>query len=148
MYIQMTVSNIYVILHNGEEIYVGFSKDIIERWRVYKCAYGNSNLLAHKEKVTQYMVKHGWYNHSIQLVEANVCTIGMRARLAYWVTAYELIGCTMLNSVNINVDRKDACYYTVVCKRCSSSVKNTDMSRHHKTNKCLLLSKGFANRQG
>tara|TARA_R110001606_G_scaffold362775_1_gene516635 strand:+ start:32 stop:535 length:504 start_codon:yes stop_codon:yes gene_type:complete len=136
------IADIYVILHNDTEVYVGYSRDIIERWRVYKCAYGNELLPSHEEKVTQYMVKHGWYNFSIELVEEKVSTIGMQARLAYWVSAYQMIGCYMLNNINLNVDRRDRCY-TVVCDRCNNPINSTDLARHQRTTKCKLAHRGF-----
>ena len=136
------IADIYVILHNDTEVYVGYSRDIIERWRVYKCAYGNEFLPSHEEKVTQYMVKHGWYNFSIELVEEKVSTIGMQARLAYWVSAYQMIGCYMLNNINLNVDRRDRCY-TVVCDRCNNPINSTDLARHQRTTKCKLAHRGF-----
>tara|TARA_R110001606_G_scaffold96376_1_gene213466 strand:+ start:396 stop:830 length:435 start_codon:yes stop_codon:yes gene_type:complete len=135
-------ANIYVVLHNGQEMYVGYSKDIVERWRVYKCAYGNDSLEAHYEKLTQYMVKYGWYNFDVELVEEHVPTIGMQARIAYWVSAYQMIGCDMLNNINVNVDRRDRCY-TVVCDRCNNPINNTDLARHQRTTKCKLAHRGF-----
>ena len=51
---------IYVILLNDEEIYVGYSRDLKERWSQYRSAYMKPESVLHKEMVTQFMVQHGW----------------------------------------------------------------------------------------
>tara|TARA_R110000868_G_C10707590_1_gene749673 strand:- start:419 stop:880 length:462 start_codon:yes stop_codon:yes gene_type:complete len=138
----MKTADIYVILNNGQEVYVGFSTDIAKRWVAYKCSYVNPNMPSWHEKVTQYMVKHGWYNHSIELVEEDVPVIGIKKRIEYWVSAYELIGCTMINRAETDVKR-EVKYKYIICDRCNKSVKHVDKQRHWRTTRCKLAYLGF-----
>jgi predicted GIY-YIG superfamily endonuclease len=62
------IVNIYVVLLDGEEVYVGYSRDLKERWCQYKSSYNCEHSHTHQEIMTQYMKLHGWYNFSIQLV--------------------------------------------------------------------------------
>jgi len=132
---------IYVILLNDEEVYVGYSRDLGERWVQYKSAYVKNESVVHQEMMTQFMVKHGWYNFSIQLVEENVRKFGVIDRIDYWVEAYKLIGCEMLNKVRTGISKPKV---RENCSRCGLEINARDRARHQRSIRCQLLHRGFA----
>jgi len=135
------IVKIYVILLNDEEVYVGYTRDLNERWRQYKSAYIKNESVVHQEMMTQFMVKHGWYNFSIQLVEENVRKFGVIDRIDYWVEAYKLIGCEMLNKVRTGISKPK---HRENCSRCGLEINARDRARHQRSIRCQLLHRGFA----
>ena len=51
----MNTVNIYVILLNDEEVYVGYTRNLNERWIQYKSSYNCEYSHTHQEHMTQYM---------------------------------------------------------------------------------------------
>jgi len=132
--------DLYVILLHGEEVYVGYSSDIPQRWIQYKSAYVKNESVIHQEMLTQFMVKHGWYNFSIELVEKDVRKFGVIDKIDEWVEAYRLIGCEMLNKVRTGVSKIK---HRENCSRCGLEINARDRARHQRSMKCQLLHRGF-----
>jgi len=132
---------IYVILLNDEEVYVGYSRDLKERWSQYRSAYMKPESVLHKEMVTQFMVRHGWYNFTIQIVEEAVPKFGVIDRIEYWVEMYKLIGCEMLNKVKTGITKTKI---REICNRCGLQINGRDKARHQRSIRCQLLHRGFA----
>ena len=132
--------NIYVIMHDDEEVYVGYTKNIKDRWIQYKSAYMNDQSAIHKELMTQYMTVYGWYNFSIQLVEEDVEKCGVLNRIEYWIDAYKELGCNMINKTKTGITRPKV---RENCTRCGIEINSRDRARHQRTMTCKLTHRGF-----
>ena len=132
--------NIYVILLNDEEVYVGYTRNLNERWIQYKSSYNCEHSHTHQEHMTQHMKIHGWYNFTIQLVEEHVDKVYVNDHVEEWIEAYKEIGCDIINKSRTKGNARKT---RENCAKCGLDINSRDRARHQATMRCQLLHRGF-----
>lgn len=98
------VCGVYIIISPSGRVYIGYSKDIFDRWSDYKCLDCKG-----QRKLYNSFLKYGVENHIFQIVQE--CEFEHLSRCErYWQEFYDVTGPKGLNCILTETDEKPRVY--------------------------------------
>lgn len=114
------ICGIYKITNPSNKVYIGQSKNIIERFKGYKKLYGKTN---RQIKLYNSIKKYGFENHIFEIIEECIFD-NLNTRERYWQDYYDVTSKNGLNLLLVNTNEKPRIYSKETRDRMSIGAKN------------------------